>query len=225
VPHLEDAAGVAIPAIEPVRCQTACPQSKEAMPIDFSQMDIKLNAVSWRHVIVRTVAWGFGCGLAISLAVLFVFFYTQRPRGWNSHALIFKSAKAEGIGQTRPENGVLTVTAIGTTFTVDLENTTGTDITLPQTLRIMGATKGTGALHESALKLPKEYFIPAHHVVTISLDAAELCTADTKTQECFDSNFKDDGEIIIFDEVPKLEIHIPIPVFTSEKDGLPRFIN
>jgi hypothetical protein len=28
----------------------------------------------------------------------------------------------------------------------------------------------------------------------------------------------------IFDEYPKLEIHIPIPAFTPEKDGIPQVI-
>jgi hypothetical protein len=51
-----------------------------------------------------------------------------------------------------------------------------------------------------------------------------LCTEDTKTDKCFEANFKDQSEIIVFDENSKLEIHFPIPAFTPEKDGIPRFI-
>jgi hypothetical protein len=107
----------------------------------------------------------------------------------------------------------------GIMFTVGLENTTGEDITLPKTLRVMQATKATGVLHGSLLKLDKEYFLPAYHVVSIKLDNDELCAANADGKTCFNRYFKDEAQIVIFDETRKYEIRIPIPVFTTPKGG------
>lgn len=76
------------------------------------------------------------------LVLLCVYFYTQRPKGSDTRALRVKNAKAEALSLMDEQ---LAEKSIGTIFTVDLENTTGADITLPQTLRVMQATKGTGA--------------------------------------------------------------------------------
>jgi hypothetical protein len=104
----------------------------------------------------------------------------------------------------------------GTMFTVDLENTTGADLTLPQTLTVMQTTKGTGALR-SLLKFEKEYFLPGHHVVSVVLENDELCAAKVEAQTCFDSYFKDQSEIVVFDELHKYEIRIGIPALTPPK--------
>ena len=165
-----------------------------------------------KRFILRAFAWGVGCGLTISIILLSVFFYMERPKGWDTRGLRVKKARAEGFvlfGDRLEEKST------GTLFTIDLENTTGTDITLPQSVMIMEASKETRALHGSLLKLEKEYFIPAHHVVTISLSNSDLCAAKVEGQTCFERYFKDEAEIVIFDEGQKYEIHIPIPAFTS----------
>jgi len=81
----------------------------------------------------------------------------------------------------------------------------------------MEATKGTGALHGSLLKLDKEYFLPAKHVVSIAFSNANLCAAQEDPQICFNSYFKDQAEIVIFDTTRKFEIRIPMPAFTAPK--------
>lgn len=184
-----------------------------------------MNKESLKRFICRSTAWGFGFGMATGLMVLAVVAYRGRPKAWDTRSLKATSAKAEGIGHVRDEKGSLTVDTVGTTFTVDIENTTGLDLTLRHDLRVMEATRGSGALHESTLKLPKDYFLPAHHTVTISLDADDLCTVDTNTQKCFDRSFGDESTILIFDQAAKFEIRIPMPVFIPEKDGAPRFLD
>ncbi len=84
----------------------------------------------WKRLIVRGLAWGFGCGLAVFLVFLAVLFYAQRPKGWDARALRVKNAKAEGLSLMDEH---LAEKSTGISFTVDLENTTGADITLPQT--------------------------------------------------------------------------------------------
>jgi hypothetical protein len=89
-----------------------------------------------------------------------LYYYAVKPKGWDTRAVRVESAKAEGIGQVgKRTNGAFTVNAIGTSFTIDLRNTTGADISMPTSLRIMETTKGTGALHESSRKLSKDYFL------------------------------------------------------------------
>jgi hypothetical protein len=168
----------------------------------------------WKHLILRPLAWGVGCGLAISLVMLAMYFYMQRPKGWDTRALRVRNAEA-GAASLLDEQ--LAEKSTGTIFTVDLENTTGADITLPQTLTVMQSTKGTGSLHGSLLTLDKEYFLPAHHTVSIWLENNDLCAAKEDPRSCFDRYFKDQGEIVIFDTMRKYEIRIPMPAFTAPR--------
>ena len=174
----------------------------------------------WKRLIVRALAWGIGCGVGIATLLLAVYFYMQRPKDWDTSALRVKNVRAEGID--RLDEG-LAQTSVGTFFSVDLENTTAADITLSQNLTIMQTTKGTEALHGSLLKLHKEYFVPAHHVVTIMLENDELCAAKVEPQTCFNNYFKDQSQIYIFDDIHKYEVRIPIPAFTApEGENVPK---
>ena len=57
--------------------------------------------------------------------------YAVKPKGWDTRAVRVESAKAESIGQVgKLTNGAFTVNAIGTSFTVDLRNTTDADISI-----------------------------------------------------------------------------------------------
>jgi len=189
-------------------------------------MNEKLNAPdpssvsSWKYFVLRALAWGVGCGLGISVAVLSVFFYTRRPKHWDAGALLVKRAKAQALSALDDK---LAEKGRGVVFTVDIENTTGADITLPQSVTIMQSARETGALHGSVLKLEREYLIPARHVVRIAIDNDDLCTATVSPQNCFDAYFKDQTEIVIFDSQEKYEVHVPIPTFTAPKDSTFRF--
>ena len=200
-------------------------QIKASCKLPAMDSEPVISAPQPRRLIARALAWGIGFGIGCSIAFGALYYYVVKPKSWDTRSIRVQGSKAEGIGQLgkRTDSG-FTLDAIGTSFTVDLKNTTGADISLPTSLRIMETTKGTGALHESPLKLSKDYFLPAGHTVSVSIDDASLCTTDTKTDKCFETKFKDQADIVIFDESSKLEIHIPIPAFTPEKDGVPRFI-
>jgi hypothetical protein len=188
--------------------------------MDTKQSGVLGSFAPWKRLIIRAFAWGVGFGLALLLVLLSVYSYTQRPKQWDTHGLRVKNAEARSLTRLSDK---LEEVSVGTIFNVDLENTTGADITLPQTVRVMQATKQTGALHGSLLKLDNDYFIPAHHVVTVSLANDDLCPAKTDGKECLDRYFQEAAEIILFDEAPKYEIHIPIPSYTAPKShiGLP----
>jgi len=168
----------------------------------------------WKRLAIRALAGGLGCGVGIAVVVLIVDVYWSAPKGWNTDVLRVKKVIAGPFfewGENSEEKST------GTIFTVDLENTTDADINLPQSLTVMQAAKDTGALHGSLLKLGKEYFIPAHHVVSITLENSDLCAAKVDPQVCFDSYFKDQSEIVVFDETHKTEIRIRMPSLTPPK--------
>ncbi len=110
---------------------------------------------------------------------------------------------------TQPLN--LTETSSGISFSVDLQNTTNEDVTIPKTVIVMQASRGTHTLHDSLLALKGDYFIPAGHSVLATLENSELCAAHEDPHQCFDAFFKNDDEIVLFDESRKYEIHISIP--------------
>ncbi|HEV8413035.1 MAG TPA: hypothetical protein VGQ49_05540 [Bryobacteraceae bacterium] len=166
-----------------------------------------------KRLAIRSFAWGAGCGLALAVVLGAIVFYEQRPKGWDVQALRVKHTEARPLTWVNEKDEVLDDVSSGVTFTVDVENTTGDDLTLSRSLTTMGQTRGSHSLHGSFLKVSADYFLPAGHVTTVSLDA-ELCTPDTPPQQCFDSFFKEDENIVILDESHKYEILIPIPVLT-----------
>ncbi len=168
---------------------------------------------SLKLLAIRSLAWGVGCGLTLAVILGAVVFFEQRPKAWDVQALRVKHVEARPLTWVNEKDEVLNNVGSGVTFIVDVENTTGDDLTLSRTLTTMGQTRGSHSLHGSFLKVNADYLVPAGHVTTVSLDA-DLCTADTPPQQCFDSVFKDDENIVILDESHKYEILIPIPVLT-----------
>ena len=170
---------------------------------------------SWKRLAIRAVVGGFGFGVGAALVLLVVVWYSERPKSWRTDALRVKQVVAGSfvaIGENLEEK------SSGTIFTIDLENTTDGDITLSQTLTVMQSAKETGALHGSLLKPGRDYyFIPAHHVVSVSLENDDLCAGNTDPQECFDSYFKDQSAIVVFDDAHKYEVRIAVPAFTPPK--------
>ena len=172
-------------------------------------------------ILLRVFVWGVGFGVGAAIVLVAWIHYEDTPKRWNTRALIVKNAKAEAFVQM---DNQLKESSNGTIFTVDVENSTESDVNLDQGVRLMQANKGTGALHSSLLKLDGSYFIPAHHVVSVSLDNADLCAADTNNRECFNRYFGDQQSIVIFDDALKYEVEIPIPGFTEPKstNALPK---
>jgi hypothetical protein len=173
----------------------------------------------WKRLAVRSLLGGAACGVVLALILIAFFLYQERPKPWDSRALRTVHAKAEPIDQL---DATFKTVGTGIFFTVDVENTTGMDISLPQTLTVMGKTRDSHALHGSFLKLNRDYFIPAKHIETISLDADQLCAADTEPQKCFDSYFRDDEEIIVFDNQNRYELRISMPSLSLPPDGTKR---
>jgi hypothetical protein len=187
--------------------------------MDTSQQQCTLSLA--KRLLIRSFAWGAGCGLVLAVVAVAIIYYEQRPsKGWNAQALRVKHAQAEGLSRL---NEKLDEVSSGITFGVDVENTTATDVLLPRGLTAMGQTQGSHALHGSFLKLGADYFLPALHVTTISLDSDDLCAANLPPQQCFDSYFKNDEDLVIFDGAHKYKIVIPVPGLTLPPGHSSRF--
>lgn len=165
----------------------------------------------WKRLAVRALLGGAACGVVLGLILIAFFLYQERPKQWDSRSLRAAHVKAEPIDQLDEKFNVV---GTGIFFTVDVENTTGADISLPQTLTVMGKTRDSHALHASFLKLNRDYFIPAKHIETISLEATQLCAAGYSAQKCFDNYFKNDEEIVVFDNLNRYELRISMPSLT-----------
>ena len=165
----------------------------------------------WKKLLL--LGAGFGAGFAIvSVALVgFWLWYSSRPKPWDAKALLARQVKAEGLSRL---NDKFDEISSGVTFTVDIENATAADVTSSGSLSPRGQTRGSMALHGSFLKLPADYFLPTHQVTTIHLDADDLCAANEPPQRCFDSYFKGDQNIVIFDDVHRYQVMIPVPALT-----------
>lgn len=168
-----------------------------------------------KSTFLKAFGWGAGCGLVLAIAIAGLIFYEQRPKAWNTQALRVKAAKAQSLSRL---NEKFEEVSSGITFSVDVENATRSDLTLSSAVNVMGQTRASHALHGSFLKLPKDYFLPAGHVTSISLDSDDLCAANHPPQECFDSYFGEDEFIVVFDEARKYELLIPVPPLTLPRD-------
>src|SRR5215469_8915238 len=130
--------------------------------MDTNQEPRPLSPV--RRLFIRSFAWGGGCGLVFVVALTAFVFFEQRPKAWDTTALRVKSANAEEIVSLNENSSSIT-------FSVDVENTTAADVTLPRILTVTSQTRGSHSLHGSPLKLGSEYFLPSRHVTNISLDS------------------------------------------------------
>lgn len=186
------------------------------MATPASSPNILPSPPRWQRVIVRALLGGAACGLVLTMGIASLYFYTQRPKGWNKTGIRAVNVKAEPITKL---NDQLKDTSSGVFFSVDLENTTDEDITVPKSVTILQESKTSHALHGSFLEVSKDIFIPARHVVSGSLDAAGLCAPNYDPQTCFNSYFQDDDYIVLLDSQAKYEIRIPIPVLTLPPKG------
>jgi hypothetical protein len=197
------------PRVELRRLKAICFSDSGVIQMDTNQQPRPFFPV--KRLFIRSFAWGAGCGLVLVVVLAAVKLYEARPKTWDSRALSVKHAEAGAFVRL---NEKLEEVSSGITFTVDVENTTTADVTLPRTLTIMEQKHGSHALHNSSLKLGADYFLPAHHVTAISLESDELCAANHPPQQCFDRYFKGDEDFVIFDEPQKFEAVIPVPTLT-----------
>ncbi len=166
---------------------------------------------SWKSIVVRSLSWGAGFGVVIVVVIGALIYLSNRPKTWQTRTLEFKAAKLEQFG----------VSADGTSkwiwLVADIQNRSSEDITLPKETRIMEAKQGTGVLDSSSFKLTKDYFLPAHETSSVTLEDSVYCEAAKTTNQCYQRDFGDVGQIVLFDDDRKYEVQITLPKHVEEE--------
>jgi hypothetical protein len=163
---------------------------------------------------VQAVGWGFGWGLGMAAVILSVMYFTHRPKGRDKNAFIAQRVKVQGLYDI--PKGVDSKHTTSFFITVDLENRTGQDVTLPNDMTVMVLDKGTNALMTYDMTGPQAAFLPAHHVTGVTLNSGEFCPKDVDPRgssamdECFEKTLKH-FDLLLFDPAGNYEIKIPIP--------------
>lgn len=167
-----------------------------------------------KTTLLKIAAAAAGIVFALCIVGGAVLWYASRPKPpklWNTNALRVMATKAVPFDQLGAD---LKQTGSGIAFTFDVENTTALDLMLPQDIIVMQESKSSHALHGSFLKLDHDYFIPAHHAMTVSLGNSNLCAPNFDPSGCFHAYFEEDQAIVLFDQQNRHEIHIQMPALT-----------
>jgi hypothetical protein len=164
----------------------------------------------WKRVFVRAAIGGSALAIVLLAGMATITWYVNRPKEWNAYAL--KAVRAH-VSPSVQLNEKLDEVSSGINIDADIQNTRS-DIRLPADLKVQSVTKNTNALQMTHLNLRREYFIPAQHTVTVTVDSADLCAANQKPRDCFNTYFGDASALVIFDERSRYKIEIPIPAFT-----------
>ncbi len=158
-----------------------------------------------RTLVVATSIGGATIGVLL-LSSFYPYLFARKT--WDADALRVTKVTAEGVTKLG-ENGVEVST--GVTFSVDIENTTERDVTLPQGTLINEQRRQSRALHGSSLKLTEDALLPRHRNTRVFLDADALCAPNYPAHVCFEDHFKDDDNVVLFDQRNAYTVVIPIP--------------
>ncbi len=167
----------------------------------------------WKRIAIQAAIGGAAFGAVVVIGTAIAAYVANRPKEWDDRSL--KVVHSEGHPFSKM-NGEMKEESSGIDFEVDIQNTTGTDITITQDLSVMSQTRSTHALKDTFLKLPRAYFIPARHTVSVSMGSTEICAANYDPRKCYDSYFQDEDALVIFDQGSRLKINIPMPQLIYE---------
>jgi hypothetical protein len=175
---------------------------------------------SWKIIGLRALGWGIGGGIGLGLVLALFIYIADRPKSRDSKAFVAHNAKVTGVYFTSNDQTQLPASLKSkyeTTFfiSIDLENNTGQDVTLPNDMTVMGVDKKTGALTRYDVKGPQSAFLPAHHTTQIQMVSGGFCSTDIeplgkRMDGCFDSSLRR-YDLVLFDGPGNYEIKVPIP--------------
>src|SRR5260221_5556607 len=97
----------------------------------------------WKSITIRAAIGGAAFGVIVVIGTAVAVYVANRPKEWNDRAL--KAVHSEGRPFTK-WGREMKEESTGIDFEVDIQNTTGTDITLAQDLSGMSQTRSTHAL-------------------------------------------------------------------------------
>ena len=92
---------------------------------------LSTRRTQWKYIVVRFFAWGLGCGIGIGAILAVTYYISQRPKTWNSKALLASRVTMSpdwGTAEVPKDADFIPATNINVVFFVaELRNATGGD--------------------------------------------------------------------------------------------------
>jgi hypothetical protein len=185
-----------------------------------------------RQTIVRTAVWkralafgaGFGVAAVLTVAVIggCVYWYSTRPKGWDS--TLIKCIGASAVQSFELDDAKKEFHGSGFDLKFVLENQTGRDYTVPQDLRLFTKDQKTAALEEFSGKVEHPYVVPARERAMVEVDVEYSCTSvdmvtdkrtDRDPQTCFNEEFGTTESLVGFDDETHTRLNLMKPTFAA----------
>jgi hypothetical protein len=181
----------------------------------MNHMSITPIDARWKTVIVRSLVWGVGCGLAIAGAFSLWLYLSQRPKQWDTKALVagkvtlspdWATLGAAKDNPTADQNQHILF------FHADIKNATENEVSFKEPTRIFRTIKGSSTLQPLPVSnLDFDAVLPAGHTTVIPLYVGVTCLPpNVEQKDCIQHVLGDTEQVIVFDDRNKFEIHIPI---------------
>ena len=178
------------------------------------------------RMVIRALVGGMSLGMVLLCGIAVFYLYQTRPRGWDATgiravqqdttAIDLSAALPAAAGQAlspaaQPGSAGKAEMRVATGIIhADLANTTTHDATLSRSVPVMEGQSGTRILRNSKLMLDRDYFLPAGHIVSVTMSADLSCPGSVTPEICIESYLHSVDEIVLFDRGDRDEVHIPL---------------
>jgi hypothetical protein len=177
---------------------------------------------------LRQKTWGkwFLIGMLglVALAVIIAVVIKSKTAAWDNKSLSVAWSQATE-GSTMEKTGE--VESNGLFLKYALQNNTGHDITIPESVTIMTRLTKGGVLDSSSAKLNATTFVPAHDSALCMIYMEGVCdqrdfvtnkiVKTMNPQACYDQVFADSDGLVLFDHSNRIKITLPKPSFVKPK--------
>ena len=179
----------------------------------------------WQKIFLR--AGGVAAGVTVALAGigLSIYWYSTRPKSWDSKAILCVSANAGAVYEYNTETRAMKVSGFSLRFAV--ANNTGRDYTVPQNVKLFKRQAATEALEEFSGKLEHAFSIPAHERAQVTIQTDYSCKvsdldsgkeSERDEPTCFRDALGDVSGFVALDEDNKVRLDLPKPTLVTSKD-------
>jgi hypothetical protein len=179
----------------------------------------------WQKVFLRAAGVAAGVTVALSGVAFSIYWYSSRPKSWDTKAISCVSANAGAVYEYNTETRVMKASGFSLRFA--LANNTGRDYTVPPNIKLFKRQTGTQALEEFNGKLEHAFLIPAHERAQLTIQADYGCgvsdldgghVSERDEPTCFHDAFGEVSGFVALDEDNKVRLNLLKPTLVTSKD-------
>ncbi len=185
---------------------------------------MRIDCIDWKRPVIFGASFGVAAVASILTAMGLFYWYHSRPRTWDASKIKgVNSTVSQTFALNGPENKF---SGTGFNLIFVLENTSGSDYTVPQNLRLFERSRMSGALQEINAKLDRPFVIPAKERAEIrasieyGCDSAEMKKSKETAldgDDCFKDEFGDVTDFVGFDDDSHTRLNLPKPSYVAAK--------